>query len=308
MISPKTLDLNQLLVRLEKMVHRLAGEGVELLLRLDADPARVRVDPLQMEQVVLDLAVNACEAMDGSGALTLRTTNVKIDEDSLQPDYKVPSGPYVMLSLSHTGPAPDDETREHIFEPYFTVGKGDRLPGPGLATVYGILKQSGGYIEIGSEGLQPTYRVYLPAMQSADATQVMPAAAKTSLQGSETVLVVEDEDAVRGLACKVLRRAGYQVIEARGGSDALMMAQTHHGPIRLLVTDMMMAGMSGSDLAKAFRPLRPESRVLFLSGHWGGALVEDGLIDASAVFLQKPFTADQLLRMVRQVLDRPASG
>jgi PAS domain S-box-containing protein len=306
LIMPVALDLNDLLTRLEKVFRRLGGDGVDMVFRLDPDLQPVRADPLQMEQVLLDLIVNACEAMDGRGLLNLQTSNVLVDEEQLQPDYKVPSGSYVMLTLSHSGPPLDDEAREHLFEPYFTAVKGDRPPGPGLATVYGILKQSGGYIEAVNEGTRSLFRLYLPAESARQPAQPPATVSEASLQGTETLLLVEDDAAVRGVAVKVLRRAGYKVLEASGGAEALRICQTHDGFIHLLITDMMMQGMTGSELARTIQPLRKETRPLFLSGHWVGALVQDGLLDPSAVFLQKPFSSEALLRAVRDLLDRPA--
>jgi two-component system, cell cycle sensor histidine kinase and response regulator CckA len=269
----------------------------------------VKADPGQLEQVILNLAVNARDAMPNGGKLTIETSNAVLDEDYARKHQSIVPGSYTLLAVSDTGCGMDSETQAHLFEPFFTtkdLGKGTGL---GLSMVYGIVKQSGGSIWVYSEPNQgSTFKIYLPSLQETrepDATQELP---EKLANGSETVLVVEDESAVRSFTRMVLQRSGYQVIEAGNGEEALSLSREHTGKIQLLVTDMVMPGMGGRQVAEALEQQRPGVRVLYLSGYTENTIAQRGALGSELPFLQKPFTMEALLRKVRQVLDQPAKS
>jgi two-component system cell cycle sensor histidine kinase/response regulator CckA len=303
-LEPKVLDLNAVVENLEKMLRRLIGEDVELFTVLDRGIARVRADAGQLEQVVINLAVNARDAMPKGGTLTIETKDVELDEAYAREHISVRPGRYVMLAVSDTGIGMSVETKSHMFEPFFTTkGKG-KGTGLGLATVYGIVKQSGGYIWAYSELDRGTsFKVYLPHVEGA--VDAAPTRRKSERQtgGSETVLLVEDEQAVRALVRRILERYGYTVIEASGAAQALEAARRHEGPIHLILTDVIMPEMGGSELAPRLAELRPDVRVLFMSGYTDDGILRQGLIAEGGHFLQKPFTPEVLARKVRDVLD-----
>jgi CheY-like chemotaxis protein len=298
------LDLNVLVTDLERMLRRLIGEDVRLATVLDPALGRVKADPGQLEQVILNLAVNARDAMPQGGQLTLGTCNVALDETYTLAHVGVAPGPYVQLSVSDTGCGMDEATKAHLFEPFFTtkgVGKGTGL---GLATVYGIVKQSGGHIEVYSEvGHGTTFKVYLPPVEAPVAAGKALADAAPFPAGHETLLLVEDEDAVRVITRHVLERCGYVVLEAQGGKEALQICHDYDEPIDLLVTDVVMPHMSGRQLAEQLKRLHPEMKVLYLSGYSGDAVVRHGVLEAEDAFLQKPFSASAVAYRVREVLD-----
>ena len=304
-LQPKVLDLNRVIADTEKMLRRLIGEDVELSTILGPDIRRVKVDPGQMEQVIMNLAVNARDAMPQGGNLTIETANVDLDEVYAQKRRVVRAGRYVMLAVSDTGVGMDMETQSQIFDPFFTTKGLGQGTGLGLSTVYGIIKQSGGYIWVYSEpGQGTTFKVYLPRVE-ADADSVQKEhAPKEMLHGSETVLVVEDDEAVLKLAGRILRRHGYSVLEAQNAEEALSISSQHEGLIHLIVTDVVMPGMSGRELAGRLRSIEPETKVLFMSGYTDHAIVHQGVLDKDVTFFQKPFTSDTLVRKVREVLDR----
>jgi PAS domain S-box-containing protein len=305
MLQPKVLDLNAVVADVERMLRRLIGEDIDLVTLLDPTLGRVKADPGQIQQVVMNLAVNARDAMPQGGQLTLETMNVDLDEAHAQQHVDLQPGSYVMLAVSDTGVGMDKETQDHLFEPFFTtkeIGKGTGL---GLATIYGIVKQSGGGIYVYSEpGQGTTFKIYLPRIEEA-VDLPRPDAGRIRLpQGSETVLLVEDEDMVRELARRILQRSGYTVLEARQARDAIAICARHETPIQLLITDVVMpGGMSGRDLAEHLATSRPEMQVLYISGYTDDAIVRHGMLDEGVAFLQKPFTPDALARKVRQVLD-----
>ncbi|OGP69499.1 MAG: hypothetical protein A2Y80_06060 [Deltaproteobacteria bacterium RBG_13_58_19] len=308
-LEPQVLDLKVVITNLEKMLCRLIGEDIDLVTLCDPEIGRVMADPGQIEQVLMNLAVNARDAMPQGGKLTIETANVVLDENYAQSHLGVKTGPYVMLAVSDNGCGMDGETRSRIFEPFFTtkeVGKGTGL---GLSTVYGIIRQSGGHIEVYSEPGQGTsLKIYLPQFDrdlEAVPESVLPL---EYLQGSETILLVEDDEVVRKMVHKLLERSGYSVLEVRKGSDALQVCEGHAGPIHLMITDVVMPGISGPDLAERLAALRPEMHVLFMSGYAQDAVVHHGILDRGIAFLQKPFRADVLVRKVRQVLDSPSLG
>ncbi|MBI5419354.1 MAG: response regulator [Deltaproteobacteria bacterium] len=303
-LQPKVMDLNAVVGAMDDMLRRLIGEDIDLLTVLEPGVRKVKADPGQMEQVIMNLAVNARDAMPEGGKLTIETANVVIDESSVRGHVTMQAGSYVVLALSDTGSGMDPETISHIFEPFFTtkeVGKGTGL---GLSTVYGIVKQSGGYIWVYSEpGRGTTFKIYLP-QATEEAETAKPAEVRAGLLGgSETILLVEDEDSVRSLVREVLARNGYTVLAARNGEDALRACDGNAGAIHLMLCDVVMPGMSGVELARRIVPLRPEIKVLYMSGYTDTAIVRQGVLDPGTAFLEKPFAPDALARKVREVLD-----
>jgi PAS domain S-box-containing protein len=303
-LYPRVIDLNIMLTNLENMLQRLLGEDLDLDLDLASGPAAVRADPGQMGQVIMNLAVNARDAMPRGGRLLIATALVHLDGDQSRETPGVPPGPYVKLTVRDNGVGMDPETRAHVFEPFFTTKEVGRGTGLGLSTVYGIIRQSGGYLEVESElGRGTTFQIYLPRIGAAPevvapATDVSPPA-----QGSETVLVVEDEDVLRGVVSKFLRRFGYNVLAARHGGDALLLCERHPDPIHLLLTDVVMPQMSGRELAERLASLRPDMRVLFMSGYTADELDNHGGPELPGPLLQKPFNPMVLAHKVRELLD-----
>jgi two-component system cell cycle sensor histidine kinase/response regulator CckA len=303
-LEPKVLDLNELVAELDKMLHRLVGEDIDIVLSPGRGLGAVRADPGSIEQVVMNLVVNARDAMPTGGKLTIETANVELDPDAAALHHgAAKSGPHVKLAVSDTGIGMDEATQGKIFEPFFTtkgIGKGTGL---GLSTVFGIVHQSGGAIRVHSElGVGTSFEIYLPRVDAA-AEQLRASAGHTSLRGSETVLLVEDEDQVRAVALGILRRHGYRVIEARSPTDALTVCEREAGPIELLLTDVVMPHMSGPELARRVVELRPDVKVLCMSGYTDDAAFRHGVLESGVAFLQKPLTVEALTRKVRDVLD-----
>jgi two-component system, cell cycle sensor histidine kinase and response regulator CckA len=304
MLQPQIVDINAIVRELEKLLRRLISADVELVTALAPELPTVRVDPASIEQVLMNLAVNARDAMPHGGRLTIETAAVDLDESYAATHAGVVPGSYVMLAVSDTGGGMDEATRARIFEPFFTTKEQGKGTGLGLATVYGIVQQSGGYIWVYSEiGHGTAFKVYLPkaeVTQTVQPTGRDQAAAKAS--GWETVLLVEDENAVRALAREVLRRHGYVVLEARHGVDALRMAERHPDDIHLMITDGVMPHMGGRELAERLAAVRPKMKVLFMSGYTDQSVMHRHITPGSA-FLQKPFTPETFARKVRSVLD-----
>jgi PAS domain S-box-containing protein len=303
-LQPQVVNLNELLEELHKLLKRLIGEDVELALVLDPNLGFAKVDPGQFEQAVINLAVNARDAMPQGGRLTIETRNAELDEGYAERYSEVRPGRYVLVAVSDTGHGMDESTKARIFEPFFTtkeVGKGTGL---GLAMVYGFVKQSGGHVEVDSEpGHGTTFKVYLPRVKAtAPLAKSSPGLLKVP-KGAETVLLVEDEDAVRTLSRLILQSGGYTVLEARDGQEGVRVAQQHPGLIHLLVTDLVMPRMSGRQLAEVMTEARPHLQVLFLSGYTDEAVFQHGVLDAGVAVLQKPFSPIGLARKVREVLD-----
>ena len=303
-LEPKVLDLNDVVKDMQKMLTRLIGEDVRLATRLEPDLGSVKADPCQVEQIIVNLVVNARDAMPRGGRVTIETANTTLDERAVLKHVSVKPGAYVMLSVSDTGSGMDQETQQRIFEPFFTtkeIGKGTGL---GLSTVYGIVKQSGGNIWVYSEpGMGTVFKVYLPRIDDASAVTVEKQETMV-LRGSETILLVEDEEVVRGLTKKILMQAGYNVLDAKGGEEAIRVCRAYPGPIDLLLTDVVMPEISGKEVAERLVELRTGIRVLFMSGYTDEAIFQHGVLDASVEFLQKPFTWIGLTRKVRDVLNR----
>jgi PAS domain S-box-containing protein len=301
-LQPQVADINALIRQLEKLLRGLLGAPIELVSTLAADLAPVKVDPGSIEQILVNLAVNAKEAMPRGGRVTILTSNVNLDPAHVEALGPMPPGRYVMLSIGDTGEGMDDATRVRIFEPFFTTREQGKGSGLGLATVYGLVKQSGGYIWVESELNRGTlFTIYLPPAESVMLPRSPHRRADLEKkQGWETVLLVEDEDAVRSLARAVLRRHGYTVLEARHGVDALRLAERHRDDIHLLIADMDMPHMNGRDLAERLSSVRPKMKVLFMSGHTDRAAMPD----VAGGSLQKPFTPETLARRVRLILDQ----
>jgi len=305
-LEPKVLDLNDVVKDMEKMLTRLIGENIKLATKLTDDLGSVKADPCQVEQIIVNLVVNARDAMPRGGKVTIETANITFDHQTVLRHISVKPGEYVMLAVSDTGSGMDQETQRRIFEPFFTtkdVGKGTGL---GLSTVYGIVKQSGGNIWVYSEpGLGTMFKVYLPRIDNAGSESIEKQETVV-LRGSETILLVEDEDVVRGLTKNILMQAGYNVLDAKGGEEAIRVCRAHAGPIDLLLTDVVMPEISGKEVADRLQELRPAIHVLFMSGYTDEAIVQHGVLDANVEFIQKPFTWFGLTRKVRDVLNREA--
>jgi two-component system cell cycle sensor histidine kinase/response regulator CckA len=302
-LAPKVLNLNDVLASIEGMVRRLIGEDMEMMTILYPSLGLVKADPGQIEQVIVNLAVNARDAMPQGGKLTIETANVVLDEIRTSKQVTIPAGLYVMLAVSDTGHGMDSGTQAHIFEPFFTTKEKGKGTGLGLATVYGIVKQSDGYITVYSEpGRGAAFKIYLPQAEAVAEPSERKIPLRT-LDGSETLLVVEDEDTIRSLACSVLQSHGYTVLEALNAKDALRLSQEQSGPIHLLLTDVVMPQTSGRELAERMTVLRPDMKVLFMSGYTDDAVVRHGVLREGTAFLQKPFAPADLARKVREVLD-----
>ncbi|MCI0355841.1 MAG: PAS domain S-box protein [Acidobacteria bacterium] len=307
MLEPRVLQLNDVVTGIEPMLRRLLGEDIRLLTRLGHGLGRVKADPGQMEQVIMNLAVNARDAMPKGGELTLETSETLLEKSFAHDQPTVKPGRYVKLALTDTGAGMDAETLARVFEPFFTTKERGKGTGLGLSTVYGIVKQSEGYIWAQSKlGKGASFQVYLPQVETRVAPPAEPEAARTAEKpGSETILVVEDEEGVRSLVRHVLHRQGYNVLEARHAGEALMLCDRYRQTIHLLLTDVILEDVSGPELARRLVAARPRTKVLFMSGYTDDAVLRHGVQSAEAPFLQKPFSTHALARKVREVLDQP---
>jgi two-component system cell cycle sensor histidine kinase/response regulator CckA len=302
-LEPRILDLNEVLLGMSRMVRRLLGEDVELVLMTAPTLGHVRVDRGSIEQVVMNLVMNARDAMPTGGKLTMQTADVDLDERYARAHLGMNPGPHVMLALIDTGTGMDKATQARIFEPFFTTKGKDKGTGLGLPTAFGIVQQSGGSLRVYSElGKGTTFKIYLPR-ELGPLESTPPRSDPATLLGSETILLVEDEDQVRAVARGILRSHGYEVIEARHGEEALTLAARYGGTIQLLLSDVVMPQMSGPDLAERITLTRPEIKVLFMSGYTDDSIIHHGVLRADVAFLQKPITPDVLTRKVRAVLD-----
>jgi len=306
-LEPKAVSVNEIISETEKMLRRLVGEDIDFVTRLSEILGTVKADPGQIEQVLMNLVVNARDAMPEGGKLTIETTNLQVDEIFAQRySFTFKPGWYVLLSVSDTGIGMDTETQAHIFEPFFTTKGKDVGTGLGLATVYGVVKQSGGYIEVASEpGLGTTFKIYLPQIDETPQLASEPAKLIKSLRGQETILVVEDEVSLRNLTCNVLRSLGYSVLSAGNGLEALEIGMTNSG-IHLLLTDVVMPGVNGPTLADKLRERNHDLKVVYMSGYTGQGVGNHGTEGLNGWFLAKPFAQELLAYKVRAALDSHA--
>ncbi len=303
-LAPRVLDLNDLLTSMHKMLQRVLGDDVDLVALPTRPLGRVRADPSNLEQVIMNLVVNARDAMPRGGKLTMETANVVLDEVYAEAHLGVTPGPHVMLSVTDTGTGMDRATLARVFEPFFTTKESGKGTGLGLSTVFGVVQQSGGSVWVYSEiGSGTTFKVYLPRVD-APVEIVGGTVPRTTLRGSETILLVEDDDQVRVVAKSILRRSGYHVIEARNAGEALLHSEQHPTTIHLLLSDVVMPQMSGPDLAKRLGSTRPEMRVLCMSGYTDDSIVRHGVLQPHIAFVRKPITPEALTTKVREVLDR----
>jgi len=302
-ITPQVLDLNDIVVVMDKMLRRILGEDVDLVTRLARHSTRVLADPSNIEQMIMNLALNARDAMPRGGKLTIETGTVELDERYAAEHLGAKPGPHVLLAVSDTGTGMQPEIQARIFEPFFTtkaVGKGTGL---GLSIVFGIAQRAGGSVWVYSEpGRGTTFKVYLPRSE-AEVEAGSASRVPIALHGGETILLAEDQEQVRAVAHSILRRHGYHAIVAQNAGEALLLCEAHTGPIHLLLTDVVMPHLSGADLAKRIAVTRPETKVLFMSGYTDDSVVRHGVLEDGVAFLQKPFTPESLARKVREVLD-----
>src|SRR5271157_3523106 len=306
MIRLSVLNVNAVIANTEKMLRHVIGEDIQLVLNPAPDAGNIKADPGHIEQAVVNLAVNARDAMPRGGRLVIETGNVRLDETYARTHSGVQPGEFVMIALSDTGHGMDTETRRHIFEPFFTTKETGRGTGLGLATVYGMVKQCGGDIWVYSEpGKGTTFKLYFPRVADPLDRSVAGESDPPKALGGETILVVEDEQAVRELTVRMLRRIGYQVLTAASGAEAVEVCKAHAGHIALLLTDVVMPGMSGAQLADTLTAARPEMKVLYLSGYTENTVVHHGVLDPGVDFLPKPFSREALATKIREILARP---
>jgi len=309
-LQPRVVNLNQIIANMDKMLRRIIGEDISLLTIPQPDLWNVKVDPHQIEQVIVNLAVNARDAMPQGGKLTLETSNMMLDQDYCIKHHGAQPGNYIMLAISDTGCGIKKEILSQIFDPFFTTKDAGKGTGLGLSTVYGIVKQSGGNIYVYSELNQGTsFKIYLPMATEKEAEEVKIGYDPDTLpRGDETILIAEDDTAVRSMAARVLRLQGYKVIEAQSGGDAWLLADRHQGEIQLLLTDVIMPNMNGPEVAKLIKQKRPDMKVMYMSGYTPNAIVHDGILEPGIPYMQKPFRPKTLAQRVREVLDEKSSG
>jgi PAS domain S-box-containing protein len=303
-IQPRPLDLGQVVQDMEKMLKRLLTADVHLSLLIPRPVGRVLADPGQIEQIVVNLAVNARDAMHGGGTLAIEVANAVLDDEAARSHPDVTPGRYVMIAVTDTGVGMDAATLERIFEPFFTTKPPGKGTGLGLSTVFGIVKQSGGHIWVDSErGRGTTFKVYFPHLEQEGSHATVAPPAPATLRGTETILLVEDQEPVRTATLAILQRHGYHVLEAQNGGEAFLATEQHPGKIDLLITDVVMPRMRGDALVERLRAMRPEMKALFISGYAEDSIAQHGVVDPDVAFLPKPLTPTTLLRKVREVLD-----
>ena len=309
MWQPRILDLNEVVADVEKMLSRVIGEDIQLVTTPGAARGRIRADPGQIEQVLMNLAVNARDAMPRGGQLVLETANVTLDEAYTRAHPEVQPGPFVMLSVRDTGEGMSAETQAHIFEPFFTTKEEGKGTGLGLASVLGIVQQSGASIGVHSRlGVGTSCTIYFPRVEEALSRPPAPPPGAPPLRGSETILLVEDAASLRVMIREILEGAGYTVLESSDAEEALLKLNSFDSPVHLMLTDVVMPKMSGPDLAKRVRIAWPGIKVLFMSGYTDEAMDRHGVLGAGTRFIQKPFAADALFQKVREILDEGSSS
>jgi CheY-like chemotaxis protein len=302
-IQPVVVDLNSLVAQMDQMLRRLIGENIELVTEMSSDLGVIRGDPGQIEQVILNLAVNARDAMPRGGRLIIETGNVYIDEEHARTQADCVPGPYVMLAVSDSGSGIDEEIKAHIFEPFFTTKEQGKGTGLGLSTVYGIVKQDSGHIRVESEpGAGAIFRIYFPRVGDPPMPKIIPQP-RARRRGTETILLVEDEAALRRVVGEMLLRLGYTILEASDSLSVEKLVTDYKKPIELLLTDVVMPELGGRDLALRLKTIRREMKVLFMSGYPDDTIVQQGVLEFGAAYLQKPFTPDALASKIREALD-----
>jgi two-component system cell cycle sensor histidine kinase/response regulator CckA len=309
-LEPKLLSLNAVVSDMEKMLHRMIGEDIELTIQLDPELGSTRADQSQVEQVIMNLAVNARDAMPDGGKLAIQTWNFEIDPKFAERyAYPVVTGPYVLLAVTDSGTGMDAATQQRIFEPFYTTKEKGKGTGLGLSTVYGVVKQSGGYIDVISAlGSGTTFNIYLPRSAQSVSVEEHGTSQPSATRGNETILLVEDEDSLRTLTRDVLRRKGYTVLEAANGAEALELSGRTREEIHLLLTDVVMPGINGRALSDQLKLKRPEMRVAFMSGYTGQRVGQKDILEPGSFFIQKPFSREQLASRVREALDLPVAA
>jgi CheY-like chemotaxis protein len=301
-LQSKVLDVNAVVVGAEELLQRLIGENVELSVVLSPELRSVKADPGQIEQIIMNLVVNARDAMAAGGKITIETSNVELDREYASQHASTAPGPHVMLAVTDTGCGMDAKTRARIFEPFFTTKEFGKGTGLGLSTVYGIVKQSGGSVWVYSElGIGTTFKIYLPCVNAIPVITRSDAQAKKIHQGSQTILIVEDDASLLQVTGRSLEDVGYAILPAGNPAEAIRISKSHLGPIHLMVTDVIMPGMSGDRLASHLSAERPEMKVLYVSGYTDDAIVSHGVLEPGLAFLQKPFTPKALARKVLEV-------
>jgi two-component system cell cycle sensor histidine kinase/response regulator CckA len=306
MLPPRKVNLNAAIAKLEATLRQMAGQAIQLVIVPEPQIGYVNVDASQLDQVIINLVMNACDAMPQGGTLTIETANVGWDEPQARRHPGALAGCYVLLAVRDTGIGMDDTTRDRLFEPFFSTKSRGRGRGLGLSTVYCVVSQSGGHIELDSAPERGTvFKIFLPQVEYPAVTQKPGASTATLRQGSETVLIVEDRDEVRAAIGSSLEMRGYTVLKACHGKEAVLICRRHEGPIHLLLTDVVMPQMTGPELAQRVSLVHPETKVLYISGYTSDALNRRNMTEPSTAFLQKPFTPDALARRVRAVLDAP---
>ncbi len=304
-MQPRVINLSSVITQGERMLRPLIGEDVELVRHLGPDVWNIRADPNQLDQVLVNLVVNSRDAMPGGGRITIETANAKLDESYPRTHLGIEPGEFVMLAVSDTGFGMDAATRERIFEPFFTTKEAGRGTGLGLSTVYGIVKQSGGDVWVYSEpGVGTTFKLYFPRVAGPEEVEVRATAPKRSLSNGETVLVVEDDKAVRDLTTRMLERMGHKVLAAANGPQAIEIAGQFPSRIALLLTDVVLPKMNGCEVAEALAVLRPDIRILFLSGYTESAVLNSAIVKSGIDFLPKPFTEEALALKTQEILAR----
>jgi signal transduction histidine kinase/ActR/RegA family two-component response regulator len=309
-LEPKILELNSTIAEIEKMLRRIIGEDVQLETILDPAAGRIKADEGQIEQVLLNLAVNARDAMPSGGKLTIETRNAHLDDEfARRHSYPIKNGDYILFTVTDTGVGMNAEVLAHMFEPFFTTKEKGKGTGLGLATVYGIVKQSGGYIDVASEiGSGTTFKIFLPRVDEEPISESTQKASPTVATSKQTILVVEDEESLLKSTCSLLRAVGYEVLEALGGSEALRISQERNRDIQVVLTDVVMPGMDGVELVQHLIAQRPSLKVIYMSGYTGQSAGRSAAFSPDALFLMKPFTREELVRKIQDALQAQTVG
>jgi len=303
-VQSRDLDLNSIISQISKMLRRLIRENVEFVSIQEPDLKLIHADPDQIQQIVMNLAIHARETMQTGGKLTVETANVEFDEEYVQKHPELQTGKYVMLAISDNGTGMDQETQSHLFEPFYTTKKRSQATGMGLVTVYEIVKQSKGFIQVYSEpGKGTTFKIYFPQLESGSVKPETAIRIEADAACSETILVAEDETALRTLSCRILKNRGYSILEATNGEDALRIARENSGEIHMVLTDVVMPGLNGPELVAILEKELPGVKSLFVSRYTDNTIAHHDILESNISFLQKPFTAEDLIKKVRNVLD-----